>query len=115
MSDQGSAPNPAFPVDRKVWVPQLAMIATFIIAFIASNRGMTIPAEVQVAITGLLVTAIGGTVGWLTPASRSDITSKLTNSLVVEANNDAASPVNLANITVTPTASPDTVIAKEKV
>lgn len=90
--------NKPFRIDRKVWVAQIAMITTFVIAFLASQRGIDIPAEVQVAITGLLVAAIGGVAAWLTSASRADITSKMDNSLVIEAQNDPRSPVDLAKI-----------------
>ena len=119
MSDQPSVSNPAFPVDRKIYVSQIAMlatVATFIIATLVSRLwGVELPAEVQTAIMGLLVSAIGGVTGWMTRSARSDIVSKMTNSMVVEANNDKASPVNLAQIVVMPTAAPDTVVAREKV
>jgi hypothetical protein len=101
MSDQ-SAPNPAFPIDRKVWTSQIAMLATVLTFVIVTATSklleVDIPDAVQLAIMGLLVSTIGGAVGWLTPASRSDIVSKLDNSLVAEAQADPASPVNLSAI-----------------
>lgn len=99
MSDQNVVPNPPFPVDRKIWVPQIAMVLTFITATLTSRLwGVDLPNEVQLAIMGLMVTVIGGAVGWLTPAARSDITSKLDNSLIAEAQADPESPVDLAKI-----------------
>lgn len=98
MSDQ-PAPSTAAPaIDRKVWIPQIAMVCTFIIAFIASKRGLDIPAEIQVVITGLVTTLIGGLVGWATPMSRAEITGRMTNDLVAEAQADDASPVDLSKI-----------------
>jgi hypothetical protein len=86
------------------------MISTFIIVFIASNQGLDIPAEIQVVITGLLTTFVGGVVGWVVPMARAEITSRMTNSLVVEAQNDPKSVVDLNKIEVSPGAP----VAREK-
>ena len=106
MADDAPAvSNAAFPIDRKVWVPQVAMIVTFLITTLTSRLwGIDIPAEIQLGISGLLTTTVGGLAGWIVPMARKEITSRMTNSLVAEAQNDLTSKVDLRKIEVIPEA-----------
>ena len=114
MSDQSQNDSGNFPPDRTVWVAQLALLIVFVIATILSSFEINLPAPEQLALVGLVSMVISGVSSYLVPMARQEIMRRMTTSMVVEANNDKASSVNLADITVTPTAAPNTVVAKEK-
>ncbi len=85
-------------VDQKVWGAQIAMLGTvlvFIIGSVATKNGLDIPAPVQVALTGLITSAIGGLVGWIVPMAEKEIIRRMDNKIVIKAQLDPNSPVSM--------------------